>query len=273
MGRRISCAHLDSPSRQLILDLSHELEQCRLYTADIKKAKIYERRSFYENLDRIDREREAEHNAALDLVEANHARIREEAEETLRKHLAAEEERRIRKEEKARKEKERREKEAAEKLRREQEEAARVEAEKKAKEEEKRKAAEEAERVRKAEEEAKRKREEEEKRRKEEEARKAAQEAAQRKAKEAEAERQKQFGTGRLTEAEVRVHMRYLELHQHLKKFRQWLREQGKQNPTVKHQTGEIRRSIKKSIGQLREGKGANKAQVSPPPTHSQFQN
>ena len=158
-------------------------------------------------------------------------------------------------------------------MRREQEEAARVEAEKKAKEEEKRKAAEEAERVRKAEEEAKRKREEEEKRRKEEEARKAAQEAAQRKAKEAEAERQKQFGTGRLTEAEVRVHMRYLELHQHLKKFRQWLREQGKQNPTVKHQTGEIRRSIKKSIGQLREGKGANKAQVSPPPTHSQFQN
>lgn len=255
-------SHLDSPSRQLILDLSRELEQCRLYTADIKKAKVYERQSFYENLDRIDREREAEHNAALDLVEANHARVREEAEETLRKHIAAEEERRIRKEEKARKEKERREREAAEKLKREQEEAARAEAERKAKEEEKRKAAEEAERVRREEEEAKRKREDEEKRKQAEAAKKAEQEAAQKKAQEAEAERQKKLGAGRVTEEETKVHMRYVELHQHLKKFRLWLREQGKQNPTVKQQTGDIRRSIKKSIGQLREGKGANKAQV-----------
>lgn len=262
MGRR-SYANLDSPSRQLALDLARELEQCRIFTADIKKAKVYERRYFYENLDQIDREREAEHNAALDIVAANHNRIREEAEETLRKHLIAEEERRVRKEEKARKEKERLEREAAERLRREQEEAARLKAERKAKDEQRKKAEAEAEKARKAEEEGKRQKEEEEKRKREQEAQKAERDAAQRKADEAQAARQKQLGGGHQTEQESKIHMRYVELHQHLKRFRQWLRDQGKNNPTVKQQTGDIRRSIKKCIGQLREGKGANKAQVS----------
>lgn len=254
---------MDSPSKQLVLDLARDLEQCRLFAADLKRAKFYERRSFYDTLDRIDREREAEDNAALDLVAANHTRIRQEAEDVLRKHLIAEEERRIQKE-KARKEKERLEREAAERARREQEEAARVEAERKEMEEKRKREMEEAQRsARKAEEAAKQLREEQEKQKREQEAQKAELEAAQRKAKEAEAERQKQVGGGRQTEQETKLHMRYVELHQHLKKFRLWLRDQGKNNPTVKQQTGDLRRSIKKCVGQLREGKGTNKAQVS----------
>lgn len=260
MGRN-SYANLDSPSKQLILDLARDLEQFSLYTTNIKKAKVYERRSFYDNLDRIDREREAEHNAALDKVAANHTRIREEAEETLRKHLIAEEERRVRKEEEARKKKERLEREKAEKLRKEQEEAARKEAERKAKEEAKKKADAEAEKSRKAEEEEKKRKEQEEKRKREEEAQKTEREAAQQKAKAAQEERQKQFGRGHQTEEEIKIHTRYLEVHQQLKKLRQWLKEQGRNNPTVKQYSGDIRRSIKKCVGQLREGKGFNKAQ------------
>lgn len=254
---------LDSPSRQLLLDLARDFEQFHIYASDIKRAKVYERRSFYDDLDRIDRERAAEHNAALDKVAANRARVREEAEETLRKHLIAEEELRVRREEEARQERERFERERAEKLRREQEEAARKEAERKAKEEARKKAEAETERARKAEEEDRKRREHDEHRKRVEEEQKAEQETAQRKAQAAQAARQKQVGGGRQTEEETRIHLRYVELHQQLKKFRQWLREEGKSNPTVKQSTGDIRRSIKKCVGQLRDGKGANKQQVS----------
>lgn len=254
---------LDSPSKQLFLDLARDFEQFQLYASDIKKAKVYERRSYYDSLDRLDRERAAEHNAALDKVAANHSRVREEAEETLRKHLIAEEERRLRKEEEARRERERVERERAEKLRREQEEAARKEAERTAKEEERRRAEAEAEKARKAAEDERQRREQEERRKREEDAQKAEQEAAQRKAQEAQADRQKQVGGGRQTEEETRIQLRYVELHQQLKKFRQWLKDEGRNNPTVKQGTGDIRRSIKKCVGQLRGGKGANKPQVS----------
>lgn len=263
-------SQMDSPSKQLMLDLAKDLEDLRLHNSDLKKAKAYERRSFYERLDRIDHELETQHNAALDRVAALHGQVREQAEETLRDHLRAEEEERRRKEEEARREKERVEREKAEKLRREQEEAARKEAERRAQEEAKKKAAEEAERARKAAQEEserqERQRQEEEKQQRDAESQKAEQAAAQRQEEsrqQEQAEQQKKLGGGRQTEEETRVQLRYVELHQHLKKFRLWLKEQGKTHAVVKQTMGDVRRSLKKSVGQLREGKGANKGQVS----------
>ncbi|KAL2006101.1 hypothetical protein VTN00DRAFT_9755 [Thermoascus crustaceus] len=270
MGRMQSYSPLpDSPSRQLILDLARDLEQVRLHNTELKRVKAYERRSFYENLDRIDREREEEHNAALDAAAALHDQVRHEAEETLQEYLRQLEEERRRKEEEARKERERIEREKAEQLRREQEEAARREAERRAKEEEARKKAEEAERAKKAAEEERerkeRERQEEEKRKREEERQKAEQDAARQKAEQeqqARAESQKQLGIGRRTQDEVNVHQRYLDLHKHLKSFRKWMREQSKTNATIKQNMGDLRRSIRKCVGQLREGKGANRTQL-----------
>lgn len=265
-------SHLDSPSRQLVLELARELEQFRIHTVELKKVKAYERRSFYNKLDEIDRELETEHYAALDKVAAQHQKVREEAEETLKEHLRQVELERLRKEEEARKERERIEREKAEKLRREQEEAARLEAERKAKEEAERKAAEEAERARKAAQEEmerkERERLEEEKRKREAEVQKAQQaeqEAAQRKAeaeRQAQAEREKELGAKGQTEQESRIHQRYLELHQQLKRFREYLRNEGKTNATLKQNMGDMRRTIKKCVGQIREGKLANKGQV-----------
>ncbi|KAI9373050.1 GLE1-domain-containing protein [Aspergillus egyptiacus] len=268
MGRS-SYPQMDSPSRQLILDLSRDLEQLRVHNSELKRVKAYERRSFYETLDKIDSELEAQHNAALDKVAALHDQVLEEAEETLRAHQRAEEEERRRAEE-ARKEAERKERERAEKLRREKEEIARQEAERKAAEEAKRKALEEAEKRKQLEQAEKERKEreqlEEANRKREAEAKKAEQEAARLKdeaAQKQQAEsRQKQLGGSRLTEEEIKVHQRYVELHQHLKKFRQYLRSEGKTNPIVKQNMGEMRRTIKKCVGQLREGKGVNKGQT-----------
>ncbi|PYI19364.1 GLE1-domain-containing protein [Aspergillus violaceofuscus CBS 115571] len=222
MGRLSYPPQVDSPSRQLLLDLTRDLEQLKIHNTELKKVKAYERRSFYESLDRLDSEREAQHNAALDKVAQLHDQVLEEAEETLRAHQRAVEEEIRRKEEEARREAERLERERQEKQRREQEEAAQ-------------------------------------------EARKAEQEAAERQAaeaQEAQAERQRRVGGGRLTEDEVKIHTRYVELHQHLKKFRQYLKDESKTNAVVKQNMGDIRRSIKKCVGQLRETKGGNKTQI-----------
>ncbi|EAW07709.1 putative RNA export mediator Gle1 [Aspergillus clavatus NRRL 1] len=269
MGRLSYPADLDSPSKQLLLDLSRDLEQFHIHSSELKQVKAWERKTFYERLDRIDSECEAIHYAALDKVAARHDQVREEAQETLRAHQRAVEEEKRRKEEEARREAERLERERAEKLRREQEEAARREAERKAAEEAKRKAEEEAEKKRKAEQEEKERKEkerlEEENRTRQAEAQKAEQEAAQRKAEAAQktqAEQQKQIGGGRQTAEETKVQLRYVELHQHLKKFRQYLKDESKTNAAVKQNMGDIRRSIKKCVGQLREGAGANKTQL-----------
>lgn len=270
MGRLSYPSQLDSPSKQLIFELAKDLEQLRVHNAELKKVKTYERRSFYENLDRIDSELEAQHNAALDKVAAQREQVLKEAEETLRVHQQAVEEELRRKEEEARREAERKEKERQEKLRREQEEAARREAERKAAEDAKKKAEEEAERKRKAAQEEKerseRERLEDENRKRQAAAQKAEQDAArvrEEAAKKAAAEQQKQVGGTRLTPEEIKVQARYVELHQHLKKFRQYLRDESKTNPVVKQNMGDMRRSIKKCVGQLREGKGTNKGQVS----------
>ena len=270
MGRLSYPAQLDSPSKQLIFELAKDLEELRIHNAELKKVKTYERRSFYENLDRIDSELEAQHNAALDKVAAQREQVLQEAEETLRVHQRAVEEELRQKEEEARREAERKEKERQEKLRREQEEAARREAERKAAEDAKRKAEQEAEQKRKAVQEEKerseRERLEDENRKRQAAAQKAEQDAARVRdeaAKKAAAERQKQVGGARLTPEEIKIQARYVELHQHLKKFRQYMKDESKTNPVVKQNMGDMRRSIKKCVGQLREGKGTNKGQVS----------
>ncbi|KXG46881.1 uncharacterized protein PGRI_036270 [Penicillium griseofulvum] len=263
---------LDSPSKQLMLDLVRDLEQVKLFDADLKKVHQYERKLFYENLDRIDSEREAVHTAALDEAAAFHDSVREEAETTLKDHLRAEEEERLRKEEAIRKEQERIEREKAEKLRREQEAAARVEAERQAKEQAEKKAKEEAakkaaavENARKAEVEERLRKEREQadaqKRKQDEEARKVQDEADQK----ALSQQQQKLGAGNLSAEDIRVQQRYVKLHKTLKEMRKWLKDIGQTQPDLKATMGNLRRSIKKSVGQLRSGTGANKQQVETP--------
>ncbi|KAJ5620459.1 GLE1-domain-containing protein [Penicillium lagena] len=253
---------LDSPSKQLMRDLAQQFEQVRLFDLDLKKVHAYERKAFHDELDRKEQELAAQHNAALDEAAAYHDRVREEAEAYLKEHIRQEEEERQRKEEEARKERERIQREKAEKLRREQEEKARIEADRKAKEEAKKKAEREAEQARQAAQAEKdrqeRERVEVEKRKQEEEAQKARQEAEQK----ARSEQQAKVGGTRLTEAEIKVQERYVELHKTLKQVRQWLRNVAKENASAKQAMGDMRRSIKKCVGQLRDGKGTNRQQI-----------
>ncbi|KAI9779329.1 MAG: hypothetical protein M1839_007437 [Geoglossum umbratile] len=55
----------------------------------------------------------------------------------------------------------------------------------------------------------------------------------------------------------------YMRLHALLKGFRSWLTKQGKENPALKAKMGELRREIKKTVGQLTAGKNANKEPLS----------
>ena len=57
-------------------------------------------------------------------------------------------------------------------------------------------------------------------------------------------------------------HSRYLEIHRALKELRKYMTVQAKQNAQLKGAMGDMRREIRKSVGQLRDGKGANKIQV-----------
>ncbi|MCJ1287857.1 hypothetical protein MMC26_007209 [Xylographa opegraphella] len=54
-------------------------------------------------------------------------------------------------------------------------------------------------------------------------------------------------------------HDRYLHIHKSLKEFRKFMSDQGKQNPTLKTQMGDMRRIIKKCVGQLTSGKESNR--------------
>lgn len=258
MGRRSSGRLLDSPSKQLLLELARDLEQIRLHHEELKKVDEYHRRSFHERQDEIDRECQAVYYAAIDAATAMYDQHRLEAEEVLQNHLREVEEERRRKQE----EEERRARE--ELLARQAEEERRREAERRAQEEEARRRREEEEKARRLaeEERARRERErlEEEKRQ-----RQAAEEAARKKAEEKHApirDKLKQLGAAHRTPEEIDEHGRYLQLHYDLKMLRKNLTEQGKQNPELKQTMGDLRRTIVKCIGQLREGKGANKKQV-----------
>ncbi|KAJ5902193.1 hypothetical protein N7495_002721 [Penicillium taxi] len=281
--RHIHRPPMDSPSKQLFLELARDLERVRIFDEDLKKVKAYERKAYYDNLDRLDEENARAHTAALDAVVALHDQVRHQAEQVLEEHNRVEEAERQRKQEAARKEQERIEREEAKKLRLQQEKAARIEAERKAKEEAEKKKAEEAERVRLAAQQAKeqeaqeeRERVEAEKRQQEEQAKKAQQEAQQ-KAQEQQqlaqkkqqladeklrAENQKEVGGTRLSNDEIRAQERYVQLHKDLKAMRANMDSLGKQNPDFKKFKGDLRRSITKFVGQLREGKGANKVQT-----------
>ncbi|OBT52143.1 hypothetical protein VE04_08816 [Pseudogymnoascus sp. 24MN13] len=50
---------------------------------------------------------------------------------------------------------------------------------------------------------------------------------------------------------------RYLEIHQNLKRLRHFIIDNGKKDPALKKKTGEMRREIRKSVGQLTSGRGA----------------
>jgi nucleoporin GLE1 len=55
---------------------------------------------------------------------------------------------------------------------------------------------------------------------------------------------------------------KYLEIHKRLKQLRAFVTEHAKQDPDLKKKMGEMRRVIRKSVGQLTEGRGANKTPV-----------
>ena len=63
-------------------------------------------------------------------------------------------------------------------------------------------------------------------------------------------------------------HSKYLEIHRALKELRTYMTTQAKQNASLKAAMGDSRREIRKSVGQLRDGKGANKIQVFFPVLH-----
>jgi nucleoporin GLE1 len=54
----------------------------------------------------------------------------------------------------------------------------------------------------------------------------------------------------------------YVQIHQRLKSLRKFMVDHGKQDLAFKKKMGEMRREIRKSVGQLTEGKGANKMPV-----------
>ncbi|OJD17619.1 hypothetical protein AJ78_02318 [Emergomyces pasteurianus Ep9510] len=256
----------DSPSRQLILELARDLEQVRLHNNELKKVRAYERKSFYEKLDRLDKEKEEVHNAALTAAAAKRDALRLEAEETLQLHLRAEEEERRRKEEVERLRREKAEREKAERERREREEAARVAAVKRAQEEEERRKAEEEERARRAAEEEKvqkmrervaraREKQEQEVERQKVEQEQAKAKAAEDKKEQLQAEQAssttKILGAAHRAPQQIAEHQRYLELHKYLKEFRRYMVAETKKNPVLKQHMGDMRRTIKKCVGQL----------------------
>ncbi|KAI5282674.1 hypothetical protein KEM54_002639 [Ascosphaera aggregata] len=270
---------MDSPSRQLMQELSKELEQMRIQSFELKLVKAHERRTYYENLDKIDKSREASYNSALDLAAAKHETVRKDAQKYLSTHLQRQEERRrkqLEEEEEARKlrearlarskaRKEAEEREAREKE--EEEEREKQESLKKKEELEKQQQAAEAERLRKAKTAEKEQEEQEE-------GRKIQRKQAEEK-KKSEKEKEKEiqdekaapapapaptFGAARRSQQEILNHERYLEIHKNLKELRKWMESQAKANPDLKAVMGDGRRTIKKCAGQLvPDDKKANK--------------
>ncbi|KAI4251132.1 MAG: hypothetical protein LQ352_005037 [Teloschistes flavicans] len=248
----------DSPSRQLLWELS--------------RLAITRQEDWYEQLDRESQEREAVHKNALAIAVARHEQVRKDAELERDRILQLEQARQ----------------EAEARLEEERQRQARVDQEKA----ERRLLAERAETAARAERAATQEREAEEARQKIEKDRRDAQEAKLRKEsqeaeirRKAEAERKSKEAAiaalrssqktepTTLTAANVHPitsqasvqgaereneHQRYLQIHKTLKEMRAFMANQAKQNPKLKSRMGDMRREIKKSIGQLREGKGLN---------------
>ncbi|KAI4162046.1 MAG: hypothetical protein LQ342_004358 [Letrouitia transgressa] len=257
----------DSPSRQLLWELS----QLAISTQE----------KFNDRLDRACKEREAAHSSALAASIAEHERVRRDAEiERQRIELQIQEEQRRREEEKRRELEqirqlaERKETERAQAAERAEREAT---AERKAREAEatRQKAAKaqaEADAAKRLKEE-----EEQEERAKQLDEQKRAQAAeADRVAEEKRASAEKtrnqeaRFVTSkqaalqstqpppRSPEREAES-QRYQEIHKKLKELRKYMADQAKQIPGLKQKMGDMRREIKKSVGQFTEDKTANK--------------
>lgn len=58
-------------------------------------------------------------------------------------------------------------------------------------------------------------------------------------------------------------HQKYIEIHQNLKKLREMVKQGVQHDSKLKDRIGDMRREIKKCVGQLISGKGANKAPAS----------
>ena len=262
----------DSPSRQLLYELS------RLGVTTQEK--------FYARLDRDNLERETLHTEALSLAAAEHDRVRETAvavQEQLQ--LQIQLERRWREDEERKKvERLRQEavdKEIAEKNRAieqakndelnarrvaEAREAAAAAQQQKAQKE--REDAEAARNLREAQDAKSRKRQADEARRKTAEAESRAREADSAAQKKPAAPTTVEPATQLSSQASLdpqrsAEHQRYVEIHRKLKDLRSGMMDQAKRNKALKDKMGDIRRTIKQSIGQLTAGKGVNKIPVS----------
>lgn len=255
----------DSPSRQLVFELS--------------RLGITAQENFYARLDRESREREALHKDALAAAAVAHERIRRGAEierEKLELQLQAE---RRRRDEEDRRELELRRQERAEREIAEKKQA--IERARLAEIEEKRladarkaeaAAAEEKKRAREGKdaEIARRLKELQDARAEKEEterqAEKDAKDAASRaeKAKRLPEPASQPFYPPPASNPErEEEHRRFIAIHRNLKELRKFLTSESSKFPQVKQQMGEMRRELKKCIGQLTEGKGANRGPVS----------
>jgi nucleoporin GLE1 len=244
--------------------------------------------TFYGQLDASSSEQEAVHRAALAAAAAEHARIRQSAEvarakfenEVQRKIAQRREEERrqlerLREERRAREREEERAKwEEEERVREMQEKEEREERERREDERRRRewREAEERERERERkerEEDGKRQKEkeEEDKQRAQLEAQKvAALPAAQAPATQPDAAPSpavsQQSGVTLEAKRQQFEAQMLVEIHKRLKQLRKFMVAQSKQNEALKKSMGDMRRQIRKSVGQLTEGKGANRSPV-----------
>ncbi|KAL9118343.1 MAG: hypothetical protein Q9187_005112 [Circinaria calcarea] len=263
---------LDEPSRQLLWELG--------------RLNLTDREAFYARLDQKNHDREATHKAALAAAALEHDRIRRSAEVEREKLELQVQQERARREEEDRKALERQRREKAEwELAEKRKEIERIQAaeakEKKAAEARQAAAAAAAEKDRVAKE--KRDAESAKKVAEKQEADKRAADAEKRtkdaaaavlKAKPPSKPVVTQLQTVQATPRPVQAtpqpvqgnpareaeHRRYLEIHKRLKGLRSFLADQVKHNALLKKRMGDMRRSIRKCVGQLTEGRGANKA-------------
>lgn len=263
---------LDEPSRQLLWELG------RLH--------IDNRQHFYARLDRESKKRTSAHESLVEAAAVHHTRVRRDAEDELaviekqlrreqqdteaREQVKIEKERREQREREERDQKEREAQELQRRREQEQREAiAKQQVEVREKQERQQQAAiEEARQIeeRKQREEAERisaKRKEDEKMQAE-----VDQKAKRKVEADALARAASNPAPTPRTEREVE-HQRYLQIHQNLKKMRTSLLEKGKVEKPLKTQMGDSRRAIRKCVGQLSGGKGANRKPVCIPLRHS----
>lgn len=250
----------------------------QLHTNELQKVRAFNRRSYYEGLEAWTQERTEADLAAIDAASARHEAVRQDAEAELQKYWEQREAEEARKRaEEERLERERLAREKAERERKEREEAeqqAKIQREREAAEakkaaEDKAKADAEEARRKEREETAARQRADQENA-----SRAAAEkEAADQKARDDAAAQQQQVAAqAQVTAAKAQVaaigippellaeHKRYLDIHANLKKFRKEFWVQAKADPRLKDHVGDMRRSIRVSVGQLTDSKerGAN---------------